>query len=78
MIFMYKGILLMYDHSYMMIYTTVLFIVYSMCMYLHFYSGQYFYRPSIQCSLYLQKGNSNVGIFVCIHPLVYTHYLDIG
>ena len=40
---MYKIILLMYDqlHSYMMMYTTVLFIVYSICMYMNFYSGQY-------------------------------------
>ena len=77
---MYKGILLMYDHfhSYMMIYTTVLFIVYSICMYLHFYSGQYFYRPSMQLSQYLYKGNSNVGIFVFIHPWEYKCYLDFG
>ena len=53
---------------YMMMYTTVLFIVYSICMYLHFYSGHYLYRPSMQLSLYLNKGNSNIENFVFIHP----------
>ena len=78
MIFMHNIILLMYDrlHSYIMIYTTVLFIVYS--MYMHFYSGQYFYRPSMRLSLYRYKGNSNVGIVVSIHPWVYKYNLDFG
>ena len=80
MISMYKIILLMYDqlHSYMMMYTTVLFIVYSICMYLHFYSGQYLYRPSMQLSLYLYKGNSNIENVVFIHPWVYKYYFDFG
>ena len=80
MISMYKIILLMYDqlHSYMMMYTTVLFIVYSICMYLHFYSGQYLFRPSMQLSLYLYKGNSNIENFVFIHPWVYKYYFDFG
>ena len=59
-------------------YTTVLFIVYSICMYLHFYSGQYLYRPSMQLSLYLYKGNSNIENFVFIHPWVYEYYFDFG
>ena len=80
MISMYKIILLMYDqlHSYMMMYTTVLFIVYSICMYLHFYAGKYLYRPSMQPSLYLYKGNSNIVNFVFIHPWVYKYYFDFG
>ena len=67
--------LLMYGqlHSYMMIFTTVLFIVYIICMYLRFYSEQYFYVPS-KFYYICTRVTQMLGFFPythgCTHPIL--------